>query len=89
MSSSIYIGKLGKTVGLDGSLKIYIESDFPEQFKKGAVFTTNKKARYVYNLTVLQEILLNLKILTVRMKRKNWSINNSLPRLNKHDNLVH
>ncbi|WP_419769131.1 MAG: ribosome maturation factor RimM [Candidatus Marinarcus sp.] len=44
MSSSIYIGKLGKTVGLDGSLKIYIESDFPEQFKKGAVFTTNKKS---------------------------------------------
>jgi 16S rRNA processing protein RimM len=38
----IYVAKLGKTVGLDGSLKIYSESDFPQQFKKGAAFTTNK-----------------------------------------------
>lgn len=39
----IYVAKLGKTVGLKGQMKIYIESDFPEQFKKGATFTTNKK----------------------------------------------
>jgi 16S rRNA processing protein RimM len=38
----IYVAKLGKTVGLKGQMKIYIESDFPEQFKKGATFTTNK-----------------------------------------------
>lgn len=42
MRDKIYIGKLGKTVGLDGSIKIYLESDFPNQFKKGASFTTNK-----------------------------------------------
>lgn len=39
----IYVAKLGKTVGLKGQMKIYIESDFPEQFKKGAIFFTNKK----------------------------------------------
>jgi 16S rRNA processing protein RimM len=39
----IYVAKLGKTIGLKGQMKIYIESDFPEQFKKGATFTTNKK----------------------------------------------
>jgi 16S rRNA processing protein RimM len=42
MNDKIYVGKLGKAVGLDGSLKVYIESDFPEQFRKDATFTTNK-----------------------------------------------
>lgn len=43
MNDKVYIAKLGKTVGLKGFVKIYIESDFPEQFKKGKTFTTNKK----------------------------------------------
>ena len=38
----IYVAKLGKTVGLNGTMKIYIDSDFPEQFKKDATFTTQK-----------------------------------------------
>lgn len=40
--NDIYVAKLGKTVGLQGHLRLFIDSDFPEQFKKGAVFTTNK-----------------------------------------------
>lgn len=42
-SDNIYVAKLGKTVGLKGHLRLIIDSDFPEQFKKGASFTTNKK----------------------------------------------
>lgn len=42
MKNSIYVAKLGRTVGLKGHLKLFIESDFPEQFKKGVSFTTNK-----------------------------------------------
>lgn len=42
MNDKIYVAKLGKAVGLDGSIKVYIESDFPQQFKKDAKFTTNK-----------------------------------------------
>ncbi|MCI0501090.1 MAG: ribosome maturation factor RimM [Epsilonproteobacteria bacterium] len=38
----IYVAKLGKSVGLKGQMRVYIESDFPEQFKKGVSFTTNK-----------------------------------------------
>ena len=38
----IYIAKLGKTVGLKGQLKIFIDSDFPEQFKINNTFTTHK-----------------------------------------------
>lgn len=40
--NDIYVAKLGKAVGLKGHLKLFIESDFPEQFCKGATFTTNK-----------------------------------------------
>ncbi|MFZ9659909.1 MAG: ribosome maturation factor RimM [Arcobacteraceae bacterium] len=38
----IYVAKLGKSVGLKGQMRVYIDSDFPEQFKKGVSFTTNK-----------------------------------------------
>ena len=43
MNDKIYVAKLGKAVGLKGYLRLFIDSDFPEQFKKGASFTTNKK----------------------------------------------
>ncbi len=42
MNNQIYVAKLGKSVGLKGEIKIFIDSDFPEQFKKGATFITNK-----------------------------------------------
>lgn len=42
-SNDIFVAKLGKAVGLQGHLRLFIDSDFPEQFKKGAVFKTNKK----------------------------------------------
>ncbi|MEV9616646.1 ribosome maturation factor RimM [Aliarcobacter butzleri] len=42
MNSNIYVAKLGKTVGLQGHLRLFIDSDFPEQFKKGVTFTTNR-----------------------------------------------
>ena len=50
MKDSIYVAKLGKTVGLQGHLKLFIDSDFPNQFKKGRTFFTNKKIK----LTVLE-----------------------------------
>lgn len=42
MNNTIYVAKLGKIVGLQGHLRLFIDSDFPEQFKKGVVFTTNR-----------------------------------------------
>ncbi|PID47633.1 MAG: 16S rRNA processing protein RimM [Proteobacteria bacterium] len=36
------IAKIGKTVGLRGDLKLHFLCDFPEQFKKGAIFGTKK-----------------------------------------------
>ena len=41
-NNNIYVAKLGKTVGLKGHLRLFIDSDFPEQFKKGNTFYTNR-----------------------------------------------
>jgi len=43
MKNKIYVAKLGKAVGLKGHLRLIIDSDFPNQFKKDAIFITNKK----------------------------------------------
>ena len=40
--NKVYVAKLGKAVGLQGHLRLFIDSDFPMQFKKGAIFTTNR-----------------------------------------------
>ncbi len=41
--SDIFVAKIGKTVGLQGQLRLHIDTDFPEQFKKNSTFITNKK----------------------------------------------
>lgn len=41
--NDIFVAKLGKAVGLQGHLRLFMDTDFPEQFKKGAIFKTNKK----------------------------------------------
>jgi len=46
-NNKVYIAKLGKTVGLAGLLKVYIESDFPEQFSVGNSFVTNKNTTLI------------------------------------------
>lgn len=47
MNNNIYVAKLGKAVGLKGHLRLFIDSDFPEQFKKNATFTTNRNIKLV------------------------------------------
>lgn len=42
MKDKIYIAKIGKTVGLNGQLKLHIDSDFPEQFSSKSVYQTSK-----------------------------------------------
>jgi 16S rRNA processing protein RimM len=43
----VYVAKIGKTVGLKGFSKLYIDSDFPEQFKKGSRFFTDKNKELI------------------------------------------
>jgi len=39
---SIPIAKIGKTVGINGALKLHLQTDFPEQFKIGRIFKTKR-----------------------------------------------
>lgn len=38
LENFLEVGRIGKTVGLKGALKLHNKSDFPEQFKSGAKF---------------------------------------------------
>lgn len=55
------VAKIGRTVGLQGDLKLHFLSDFPEQFKKGAKFQTKKRG-------VLEVEAFNQSRLLVRFK---------------------
>ena len=46
MSDTLVVAKLGKSVGLRGELKLHLLSDFPEQFKKGSIFTDDKSTTH-------------------------------------------
>lgn len=39
----ISVATLGKTVGLKGDMRLHVESDFPEQFRKGAEFLSKDR----------------------------------------------
>ena len=41
-SSLIEVAQIGRLVGLKGELKLHLQCDFPEQFKKGKTFKTQK-----------------------------------------------
>ena len=43
----IYVAKLGKTIGLKGGIKIHIESDFPEQFRKNGKFIIDNNKQLI------------------------------------------
>lgn len=48
-SNPIEVAQIGRPVGLHGELKLHIHSDFPEQFKAGKIFVTQKNV----NLEIL------------------------------------
>jgi 16S rRNA processing protein RimM len=41
-NDSSLIAQIGRTIGLWGDLKFYIHTDFPEQFKVGSTFKSNR-----------------------------------------------
>lgn len=41
-SSKFQVAKLGKAVGLRGEMKLHLKTDFPEQFKPGACFSSKR-----------------------------------------------
>ena len=43
MESTLYVAKVGKSVGLQGENRLITDTDFPEQFKKGSTFSTKRQ----------------------------------------------
>ena len=41
-SETFFIAQVGRTVGLHGDLKLNLHTDFPEQFKPGAIFVSDR-----------------------------------------------
>jgi len=56
----LLIATLGKTVGIKGDMKLHVKSDFPEQFKKGATFFTNKKEKITLSDVNLDKSLVKI-----------------------------
>lgn len=42
MSDKLFIAQVGRTVGLFGDLKLHLHTDFPEQFKTGLTFQSDR-----------------------------------------------
>lgn len=42
MSEKFFIAQIGRTVGLMGDLKLHLHTDFPEQFKVGSTFESDR-----------------------------------------------
>jgi len=51
------VAKLGKAVGLDGEMKFHVKSDFPEQFKAGAVFDSKRGELVIENYNPERELI--------------------------------
>lgn len=52
----VYLGKLGKAVGLKGELKIYLETDFAEQFTKNStLFLQNNRELTIENISISKQ----------------------------------
>jgi 16S rRNA processing protein RimM len=61
LKNKICIAKIGKTVGLKGELKLHIQSDFPEQFCKNAIFTTSKNIKLTIESFIFQSKVIKFK----------------------------
>lgn len=42
MKNRVYVAKVGKSVGLQGENRLVLDTDFPEQFYKGATFESKR-----------------------------------------------
>jgi len=50
MKNKISIAKIGKTYGVKGWVKLHLLTDFPEQFKAGATFESDKLTLTIENI---------------------------------------
>jgi 16S rRNA processing protein RimM len=60
LSKLLHIATIGKTVGLKGDMKLHVQSDFPEQFKKGSSFFIDADASLTLSEVNLEKGLVKI-----------------------------
>ncbi len=60
----LHIATIGKTVGIQGDMKLHIKCDFPEQFKNNSSFLINKKDRITLTNVNLERGLVKINSLS-------------------------
>ena len=60
----LHIATIGKTVGIQGDMKLHVKCDFPEQFVKGATFLINKNERITLSDVDLNRGLVRINNIT-------------------------
>lgn len=86
-SELLEVAILGKTIGLKGALKLHNRSDFPDQFKKGAVFIDkfgNPLKIKSYNLANSSVIFENFEDINLAKTLVNTTIFRSLEDTKKY-----
>lgn len=63
-SALLHIATIGKTVGIKGDMKFHSKTDFPEQFKNGAVFLFNKKDKLTLTKVNLERSIVQINGIT-------------------------
>lgn len=67
----LYVAQIGKSVGLNGDLRLHIESDFIEQFKKDAIFFDKNYNKYhIQNYNPNRKIVKFKDISTIELAQK-------------------
>ncbi|MFT2649248.1 ribosome maturation factor RimM [Helicobacter pylori] len=59
MVSMLLVGRIGKSVGLNGGLRLHLESDFPECLKKGVKVSTAPLNAFSYASSSFKEYIIH------------------------------
>ncbi len=57
MNEKFFIAQIGRTVGLWGDLKFHLHTDFPEQFKTGATFKSDRGELTIADINMKRGII--------------------------------
>jgi 16S rRNA processing protein RimM len=82
----VYIGKLGRSVGLKGALKIYFDTDFSDQFCNGHTFQSKKGQLIIKNINndATQVVISGYESLELAKKLTNTELYMSKENTNKY-----
>jgi len=57
MSDRFFVAQVGRTIGLHGDLKFHLHTDFPEQFKPGAIYQSSRGELQIQSVNLKRGIV--------------------------------